>query len=76
MNDFAKKLVAPDGREFTARSAAEYNDLRFGQGYRPAEEDTPEPEPESEPEPKATRSSDGASRPATPKTKAAETPDA
>jgi hypothetical protein len=76
MNDFAKKLTAPDGRQFTARSAAEYNDLRFGQGYRPAEETTAEAEPAPEPEPKTARRNEHNSRSATPKTKTAETPDA
>ncbi|MET9262411.1 hypothetical protein [Amycolatopsis sp. NPDC004079] len=38
MENFAARLVAPDGREFIARSPAEYNTLRYGQGYRPADE--------------------------------------
>lgn len=28
-------LVHPDGREYTARTAAEANDLQFGHGYKP-----------------------------------------
>lgn len=51
MNPFAEKLIAPDGREFTARSAAEYNDLRYGQGYRVPPPADPEPEPARRAEP-------------------------
>lgn len=50
MNPYAEKLIAPDGREFTARSPAEYNDLRYGQGYRPAPEQSAEPDTQSTPE--------------------------
>lgn len=28
-------LIAPDGREVTVTSPGEYNDLRYGKGYRP-----------------------------------------
>ncbi|MBB1153521.1 hypothetical protein [Amycolatopsis dendrobii] len=42
MKTFAERLVSPDGREFTARSPAEYNALRYGQGYRPADEPAPD----------------------------------
>jgi hypothetical protein len=66
MTSFAEKLIAPDGRVFTARSAAEYNDLRYGQGYRPAPATEPAPAPLSEPQrptvrapkPKATAETD------------------
>ena len=73
MNDFAEKLIAPDGREFTARSAAEYNDLRYGQGYRPVAETEPEAEPA--PEPESAPTSEAAVAPA-PRSKGSATPKA
>jgi hypothetical protein len=76
MNDFAEKLIAPDGREFTARSASEYNDLRYGQGYRPAAETEPESESEPMPQPEAVPASRSKGS-ATPKASApVDTPDA
>lgn len=43
MSPFRETLVAPDGRTVTATSPGEYNDLRYGRGYRPP---TPVPAPE------------------------------
>jgi hypothetical protein len=31
------KLTAPSGAEYTAHSATEYNNLVFGQGYKPVQ---------------------------------------
>ena len=34
MSDYSEVLIAPDGREVIAKSPSEYNDLKFGMGYR------------------------------------------
>lgn len=74
MNPYAEKLIAPDGREFTARSPAEYNDLRYGQGYRVPQPESAQPETKTESprrtEPAATPRSSSA---AAPKSKATPT---
>jgi hypothetical protein len=44
MTPFRETLVAPDGRTVTTTSPGEYNDLRYGRGYRPPRAD-PAPEP-------------------------------
>lgn len=41
MPAFSETLISPDGREVTATSAGEYNDLRYGRGYRPKETEQP-----------------------------------
>lgn len=35
---YRETLVSPDGRAVTATSPAEYNDLRYGRGYRPVDD--------------------------------------
>lgn len=41
MSAYSEVLVSPEGREVTARSAGEYNDLRYGRGYRPKVDEPP-----------------------------------
>lgn len=36
-DEYRKVLIAPDGREVTARSPREANDLMYGSGYREKE---------------------------------------
>lgn len=46
MTNYHETLVSPEGRVVNVTSPAEYNDLRYGQGYRVTSEDQPEREPE------------------------------
>lgn len=51
MTEYSKPLIAPDGRTVTAHSPSEYNDLRFGLGYRPADEEPQRAAPTEDAEP-------------------------
>lgn len=49
---YSATLIAPDGRVVTVTSPADYNDLRYGRGYR-------EPAPEKAKPAKATETKTG-----------------
>jgi hypothetical protein len=41
MTEFPVEMVSPDGRVATATSPREYNDLKYGGGYREKEAEKP-----------------------------------
>jgi len=54
MSEYRETLVSPQGRTVTVTSPGEYNDLRYGLGYRPpaevAQKQPAEQERQDEPE--------------------------
>jgi hypothetical protein len=50
MVNYRELLVAPDGRQVTATSPAEYNDLLYGRGYRRADDVNQPAEPQRDTE--------------------------